>query len=191
MNGMADIIPPVPAHDGLAALLAPTAASTGWLLALLVVLALLVSAWLMRRRLRARLRLAQAKRSLRAGRVDVIEKLLRQHYELAQLHPAKPPLGVDAACWRALIEGLHEIRFGTNAIAPSVLSHLLIDVFTPSPLAGEGWGEGATAAHVAQALPTSPPPPQRLRPPRCALPIKGKGAKPVQPSQAQDDGTRP
>jgi ABC-type multidrug transport system fused ATPase/permease subunit len=156
MNGMADIIPPVPAHDGLAALLAPASASSGWLLAftLLIVLALLVSAWLMRRRLLTCLRLAQAQRSLRAGRVDVVEKLLRQHYELAQLHPAKPPLGVDAACWRALIEGLHEIRFGTNAIAPSVLSHLLIDVFTPSPLAG-------------------------------------KGAKPVQPSQAQDDGTRP
>jgi len=140
MNGMADIIPPVPAHDGLAALLAPASASSGWLLAfaLLIVLALLVSAWLMRRRLLARLRLAQARRSLHAGRVDVVEKLLRQHYELAQLHPAKPPVDVNAACWRALVEGLHEIRFGVNGVTPSVFSHLLNDVFIPSPSKGEG-----------------------------------------------------
>ena len=135
MNGMADIIPPVPAHDGLAALLAPASAATGWMLAFatLIVLALLVSAWLMRRRLLARLRLAQAKHNLRAGRVDVVEKLLRQHYELTQLHPAKSPLGVDATCWRALVEELHEIRFGVNAIAPSMLNPLLNAVFIPSP----------------------------------------------------------
>lgn len=133
MNGMADIIPPVPAHDGLAALLAPASASSGWLLAftLMIVLALLVSAWLMRRRLLARLRLAQAKRSLRAGRADGVEKLLRQHYELTQLHPAKPPLGVDAACWRALVEGLHEIRFGGRMLDVHVLCDLLKHAFLP------------------------------------------------------------
>jgi len=141
MNGMADIIPPVPAHDGLAALLAPASASSGWLilaLALLIVLSLLMSAWLMRRRLLARLRLAHAKHSLHAGRVDGVEKLLRQHYELAQLHPAKPPLDIDTACWRALVEGLHEIHFGVNGVTPSVLSYLLNDVFIPSPSKGEG-----------------------------------------------------
>jgi len=161
MNGMADIIPPVPAHDGLAALLAPASASSGWLLAftLLIVLALLVSAWLMRRRLRARLHLAQAQRSLRAGRVDVIEKLLRQHYELAQLHPAKPPLGVDAACWRALIKGLHEARFGVNTAVPSMLTCLLNEVFTPSPLTGEGRGEGGDAGRACAACAVLTPSP--------------------------------
>ena len=134
MNGMADIIPPVPAHDGLAALLAPASASSGWLilaLALLIVLSLLMSAWLMRRRLLARLRLAQAKHRLHAGRVDGVEKRLRQHYELAQLHPAKPPMDVDAACWRALVEGLHEIRFGGRTLNPRVLCDLLGHAFPP------------------------------------------------------------
>ncbi len=141
MNGMADIIPPQPVQDGLLALLAPASSSSGWLflaLALLIVLALLVSAWLMRRRLLPHLRLAQAQRSLRAGRANEVEWLLRRHYDLTQLHPAKPPLDVDAACWRALVEGLHEIRFGVNAAPTSVLNHLLNDAFTPSPLMGEG-----------------------------------------------------
>jgi len=138
MNGMADIIPPLPAHDGLAALFAPTASSTGWLLALLIVLALLVSAWLMRRRLLARLRLARAQHYLRAGRVDQVEKRLRAHYELAQLHPAKPPVNVDAASWRALVEELHELRFSKNTAPHSVLSLLLSEIFTPSPARGEG-----------------------------------------------------
>lgn len=181
MNGMADIIPPVPAHDGLAALLAPASASMGWLLAftLLIVLALLMSAWLMRRRLLTRLHLAQAKRSLRAGRVDGVEKLLRHHYGLAQLHPAKPPLGVDAGCWRALVEGLHGIRFGANAIAPSMLNRLLNDVFTPSPLAEEGWGEGGSACKNTTLHPRSSPSPH-------PSPVEGEGAKP-----AQHDGTHP
>ena len=189
MNGMADIIPPVPAHDGLAALLAPTASSTGWLLAftLLIVTVLLGSAWLMRRRLLARLRLAQARHYLHTQRVDGVEKRLRQHYALAQLHPAKPPVGVDAACWRALVEGLHEIRFGTNAVAPSVLNPLLNAVFTPSPLAGRAqrggrsrWGEGDTTSHTAHAQPASPPSPQ-------PSPVKGEGAN----RPHGHDGTRP
>jgi len=189
MNGMADIIPPAPAHDGLAALLAPASASSGWLLAftLLIMLALLLSAWLMRRRLLARLRLAQARRSLHAGRVDVIEKLLRQHYELAQLHPAKPPVDINAACWRALAEGLHEIRFGINAVIPSVLSPLLNDAFTPSPLTGEGWGEGGDAGRAFAVDTVAAPSPQRLRPPRCALPTRGEGAN----RPHGHDGVRP
>ncbi|OYY74610.1 MAG: hypothetical protein B7Y40_04525 [Gammaproteobacteria bacterium 28-57-27] len=40
----------------------------------------------------------------------------------------------------------------------------------PSPLAGEGWGEGATASHTAQTLPASPPSPQ-------PSPVKGEGVK--------------
>ena len=137
ITGLADIIQPAPAHDGLAALLAPTAAATGWLFALLIVLALLLTAWFMRRRLLANLRLAQAKRSLRAGRVEGVEKLLRQHYSLTQLHPAKPPVNVDADCWRALIDGLHELRFGKSNVPHSVLSHLLNEIFTPFPARGE------------------------------------------------------
>jgi hypothetical protein len=39
----------------------------------------------------------------------------------------------------------------------------------PSPLAGEGWGEGVTASCLTQALPTSPPSPQ-------PSPVKGEGA---------------
>jgi len=187
MNGMADIIPPPFAHDGLAALLAPTASSAGWLLALLIVFTLLVSAWLMRRRLLARLRLAQARHDLRTGHVDQVEKLLRQHYALAQLHPAKPPVGVDAACWRALVEGLHEARFGTNAIFPSLLNPLLNAAFTPSPLAGRAqrggrssWGEGDTTSHTAHALPASPPSPH-------PSPVKEEGAN----RHREHDGTRP
>jgi len=42
---------------------------------------------------------------------------------------------------------------------------------SPSPLAGEGWGEGAAASHLVQVLPVSPPSPQ-------PSPVKGEGLKP-------------
>ena len=141
MDGMADIIPPAPAHDELAALFVPAANSTEGLLlvaSLLALMALLTLAWFTRRRLVAHVRLALARRSLRAGRADKVDRLLRRHHALIHLHPARPPLDVDAECWRALIEGLHEARFGVNAAIPFALFSLLDEVFAPSPLARAG-----------------------------------------------------
>ncbi len=49
--------------------------------------------------------------------------------------------------------------------------------FTPSPLMGEGWGEGEKLAQPFVSSHILTPSPQRLRPPRFALPARGKGAK--------------
>ncbi len=173
MDGIADIIPPAPTHDGLAALLAPAADSTGGLLlvvSLLALLALLTLAWFTRRRLVARVRLALARRSLRAGRADEVDMLLRRHHALMQLHPAKPPVDVGAECWRVVVESLHAARFGANAVVLPTLNPLLSTVFTPSPLAGEGGGEGGCVCKSASLHTRSSP---SLQP----SPIKGEGVK--------------
>lgn len=141
MDGMLDIIPPVAVHGGLTGLVEQSGLPTGLLLAIAVLLlGLLAAGWLMRRSLIARLRLARARRHLLAGRAGEIEWLLRRHTGLAHLHPARPPQGIAAEPWRALVEGLHEARFGSKAAPLAALSPMLGEVFFPAPPRENGEG---------------------------------------------------
>lgn len=161
MDGIADIIPPAPTHDGLAALLAPAADSGAWLLLAFILLVTLLCAIVMRHRLFARLRLWQAMRALRADKpvpemAAQIEQLLRKHQRMHILHPEQAPQNVDAATWQASIKLLHAARFSARPVDLSPISPLLAGCFAPSPQAREGWGEGAlghVARHPEQASP--------------------------------------
>ncbi len=120
LEGMADIIPPTPTHDGLAALLAPGSSAPGWWLFALFVASLLLAAFLLRRRLLARWHLWNAERTLRSSRpapeiASRIERSLRQYHRISILHPERAPCGVDATAWRSLIERLHAAKFSTHA----------------------------------------------------------------------------
>jgi len=139
MDGMLDIIPPVAVHGGLTGLVEQSGLPTGLLLGVAaLLLGLLAAGWWMRRSLIARLRLARARRHLLAGRAGEADWLLRRHMGLAHLHPAHPPHGIAAETWRALVEGLHEARFGSKTMESAGLSRLLSEVFTPTPLREEG-----------------------------------------------------
>ncbi|MFZ5580950.1 MAG: hypothetical protein ACOZAQ_10900 [Pseudomonadota bacterium] len=134
MDGMQDIIPPLPVHGGLAGLMDPGGLPPELWLSLAALLpALLTAAWLMRRRLIARLRLAQARRMLLGGRVGELEDLIRRHLGLPHLHPARPPHGMEPAPWRTLVSGLHAARFGLENPKPAASPGLLILVFSSSP----------------------------------------------------------
>ncbi len=143
LDSMADIIPPMPAHDGLAALLVPGSSALGWWLLALCLAGLLLAAFLLRRRLRARWHLWQAERALRSSRpvpeiASRIEHGLRHLHHLNILHPGQAPSGMDATAWRNLIDRLHAARFGQQTLKSDELRTLLKPCFTPSPLAGEG-----------------------------------------------------
>jgi hypothetical protein len=134
MEGMHDIIPPAPVNGGLTGLVQQGGLPHPLLLGLLagLLMLLVLALWLGRQRLRAALRLILARRALRAGRLDVIERLIRRHLGLAHLHPNRPPAAIDARAWRALIESLHAARFGTKAMPLAKLAPHLSMVFTPS-----------------------------------------------------------
>jgi hypothetical protein len=135
-DGMVDILPPVAVHDGLAALLAPASDSPGWLLLALVLLMICVSLVVMRRRMRACLRLWQAVRASMSGKpapeiATQIERLLRQQFCIHLLHPEHTPQSVDSTAWRALIGILHAARFSTNPVGLSTIQPLLTECFSP------------------------------------------------------------
>jgi tetraacyldisaccharide 4'-kinase len=75
---------------------------------------------------------------------------------------------------REPLQRLHEVD---AVVLHGAYSEVEKELLAPSPLAGEGRGEGATASHTAQTLTASPPSPQRLRPPRYALPACGRGSE--------------
>ncbi|MEW5837480.1 MAG: hypothetical protein AB1717_01420 [Pseudomonadota bacterium] len=142
LDGMADIIPPIPAYDGLAAVLAPGSSALGWgpfamLIAALFIASLLLTAFLLRRRLLARWHLWQAERALHGARpashiAARIEHGLRHHHHLNILHPGQAPYGMDTAAWRNLIERLHAARFGQQTLETDELRALLKPCFAPS-----------------------------------------------------------
>jgi len=172
---MADIIPPQPVQEGLLALLAPASASSGWLLLAFILLITLLSAVAMRHRLLARLRLWQAVRALNANKpvheiATQIEHLLRKHHRMQILHPEHAPQNVDATTWQTSIGMLHAARFSAKPVDLSAIRLLLAQCFTPSPLAGEGWGEGGSACKNTTLRTRSSPSPQ-------PSPIKGEGVK--------------
>ena len=147
IDGLADIIAPVPAHEGLAALLAPSSSLTGggWLLilALVLVVALLLAAFLLRHALLARFRLWQAERALHCAKPESeiaarIAQILRKHYQINILHPAQPPNhlvgNVDGEAWRHLIEALHATQFGGKMLdLPTIQALLRQELIVPTP----------------------------------------------------------
>ncbi len=145
MDEMYDIIPPAPVHGGLTGMLTEGAGPMpcGLALAALLLL-LLLTAWLLRRRLIARLRLGRARRLLRQGRADALERLLRKSWGLAHLHAARPPAGVPPGPWRELVEGLHAARFGRRPLESATVQAALRRLLSPPPLRERGWGRGGT-----------------------------------------------
>ena len=147
MDGMADIIPPLPVHGGLTGLIEQSGLTAGgWLSLAALLLTLLLLAWFQRHRLLARWRRQQAQHALQGGRLDEVERLICQHYKLSHLHPASPPQGWNTRSsgtdWRALVEGLHGARFGKRALDANTEIVITKAFLTPSPLTGEGRGEG-------------------------------------------------
>ena len=141
IDGLADIIPPIPAHDGLAALLAPSPTVIGgwWLFifAVTLLLGLLLAVFLLRRQLLARLRLWQAERALHSHRpaseiAAQIALLLRWHHRINILHCAQPPDSVDAEVWHKLLTALHAAQFGGKALDLNALHPLLKQTFISS-----------------------------------------------------------
>jgi hypothetical protein len=171
MEGMADILPPAAVHEGLAALLAPTSAHPWWLLAAIMLLLAVIAALWKRQYLRTSWRVWQAERALKSQQpassiATKIEHLLRQQHQINVLHPEHAPCGVDAVAWRHLIDTLHAAKFSAQPVNLSVIRPLLTRCFTPSPLAGDGWGEGGSACKNTALHTRSSP-----------SPIKGEGAK--------------
>lgn len=159
MEGMHDIIPPAPVSGGLTGLMAQGGLSHPVLLALLAGLLVLLTLvlWLLRHRLRAALRLALARRALRAGRLERVEGLIRRHVGLPHLHPERPPATIDAQTWRALVEGLHAARFGTHATPLAALQPRINAIFPPPSRGGEGRGGGDERPSPAPTPQSAPP----------------------------------
>lgn len=134
MDGMHDIIPPTPVARGLSALVDPAGAHPVLQILIVGLLVLLpLALWLGRHRLWTAFRLRQAERALREGRLDVVERLIRQHHRLAHAHPERSPANVNAEIWRELVEGLHRARFGKRPAEPLAVRPMLRLVFAPSP----------------------------------------------------------
>ncbi|MGD9888911.1 MAG: hypothetical protein AB7S56_06560 [Halothiobacillaceae bacterium] len=140
---MSDILPPAAVHEGLAALLAPSAAHPWWLLvALMLVLTVLAALW-KRQYLKTSWRIWQAERALKSQQeassiATKIEHLLRQQHSINVLHPEHAPCGVDATVWRNLIDTLHAAKFSGQPVDLTHIQIMLKHGFTPSPARGEG-----------------------------------------------------
>ena len=140
MDGMSDILPPSAVHEGLAALLAPTAAHPWWLLAALMLLLGVMIAFWKRQCLRTTWRIWQAERALNSPHAPAfiaakLQHLLRQQHAINVLHPEHAPCGVDAAAWRHVMHTLHAAQFGGKPVDLSALQTALKYCFAPACLA--------------------------------------------------------
>ncbi|OYY74677.1 MAG: hypothetical protein B7Y40_03615 [Gammaproteobacteria bacterium 28-57-27] len=142
MEGMSDILPPAAVHEGLAALLAPTAAHPWWLLAAIMLLLAVIAALWKRQYLQTSWRLWQAERALKSHQpapamATHIERLLRQQHQINVLHPEHAPCGVDAAAWRHLIDTLHAAKFSGKPVDLNAIRPALAACFAPGKAHGE------------------------------------------------------
>lgn len=141
LDGMHDIIPPMPVHGGLTAWVDPAGGHPALLAILMIVLALApLALWFGRHRLRTAIRRARAERALRslppAQAAELIARLLQRQLGLAHLHAEHPPAGIDAQTWSLLVSVLHQARFSTQPVELGNIASLLAQAFTTASITG-------------------------------------------------------
>ena len=143
LDGMHDIIPPMPVHGGLTAWVDPASGHPALLAILMVVLAFTpLALWFGRHRLLTAILRARAERALRslppAQAAELITRLLLRQLGLTHLHAERPPARIDAETWGLLVSALHQARFGPQSAELGNIASLLTRAFTAASSAEAG-----------------------------------------------------